>query len=109
MPPAQGVVDFVNRNSAIPFDEKNARYSPVARGSSQTWQTNNNAGLSQAERQRKAASARVPVPAMHPIHLKVEPGSDMNGIATVVANRTVSVASSRGPLVSLDWYSGGRS
>jgi len=102
MPAAQGVADFVNRNNANPFDEKDARFPPAARGSSQANQTNNNAGLSQAERQRKAANARVPVPAAHPAHFRVRSETDMGGIAAVVANRFVSVASSRSAQVSLD-------
>lgn len=100
MPAAQGVLDFVNRNNANLLDEKTTRYSSVSRGSSQTRQANINTGLSQAQRQQKAANAHVPVPAMHPMHFKVEPETDMSGIATVIANRSVSVASSRGPLVS---------
>jgi hypothetical protein len=99
MPAAQGVSNFVNRNNANPFDEKNARYSPSARGSSQARQSNNNSSLSHAERQRIAAGARMPVPATR---LKAEPDTDMKGLATVVANRPASVISNIGPEVSLD-------
>lgn len=104
MPAAQGVADFVNRNNANPFDEKDARYSPAARGSYQTSETNKNPGLSQAERQREAANARMPVPAAHAMHFKVESETDISGIATVVANRSLTVTSSQGPQVSWDWW-----
>jgi hypothetical protein len=99
MPAAQGVSKFVNRNNISHVGEKNARHSSSARGSSQTRQVNNNADLSQAERQRRAALARVPVPGTHGIHLKTEPEADMNELATVVANRSVSVASHYGQQV----------
>jgi hypothetical protein len=99
MPAAQGVSKFVNRNNINHVEEKNARHSSSARGSSQTRQANNNAGLSQAERQRRAALARVPVPSRHAMHLKAEPDADMNELATVVANRSVSVASNCGQQV----------
>jgi hypothetical protein len=104
MPAAQGVADFVNRNNSNPFDEKDARVSPATRGCSQTSKTDKNAGLSQAERQRKATNARVPVPAAHPMLFKVKSETGMSGIATAIANRSVSVASSRDPQVRLDWW-----
>jgi hypothetical protein len=100
MPAAQGVADFVNRNNANPFDEKDARYSPAARGSYQTSEINKNPGLSQ----RKAANARMPAPTAHAMHFKVESETDISGIATVVANRSPTVTSSQGPQVSGDWW-----
>jgi hypothetical protein len=109
MPATQGVSKFVNRNNVSHFEEKNARYSPSARGSSQTRQANNNAGLSQAERQRRAALARVPVPGTHPMHLKAEPEADMNELAAVVAERSVSVSSNQGQQVRQDRHVGGQS
>lgn len=101
MPASQGVSDFINRKNANPFNE-DARQSLSARRSSQTHQTGHNASLSLVERQRRAASARVLVPATR---LKVEPGTDMNGLAMAVANRSVSGAPNRVPQVRSDTQS----
>jgi hypothetical protein len=87
MPAALSVSNFVNRNNKDPFAEKNASNSPSS--------------LSKAERQRRAAAARVSVPAMHLTHLKVEPESDMKGLAAVVASRPASQSSIRGAQVSV--------
>ena len=100
MPATSGVSSFVSRNDANDFVEKHSRDSPSAQGSSQTRQTNNNASLSLAERQQKAANARVPMRATHSMRLKTEPETDMKGLATAVAARPVSVSSGRGPQAS---------
>jgi hypothetical protein len=102
MPAALSVSNFVNRNNKNPFVEKNASNSPSARGSTQARQTVNNASLSKAERQRRAAAARVSVPAMHLTHLKVEPEPDVKGLAAVVASRPASRSSIRGAQVSVN-------
>ena len=99
MPAALSVSNFVNRNNKNPFAEKNN--SPSTKGSSEACQTMNNASLSKAERQRRAAAARVSVPAMHLTHLKVEPESDVKGVAAVVAIRPASQSSIRGAQVSV--------
>jgi hypothetical protein len=101
MPAALSVSNFVNRNNKDPFAEKNASNSPSARGSTQACQTVKNASLSKAERQRRGAAARVSVPAMYLTHLKVEPESDVKGLAAVVANRPSSQSSIRGAQVSV--------
>jgi hypothetical protein len=101
MPAALSVSNFVNRNNKNPFAEKNASNSPSARGSSEARQTISNASLSKAERQRRAATARVPIPAMHLKHLKVEPESDVKELAAVVARRSASQSSIRGAQVSV--------
>jgi hypothetical protein len=94
MPAAPSVSNFVNRNNKDPFAEKNASNSPSR-------QTVKNASLSKAERQRRAAAARVSVPAMHLTHLKVEPESDVKGLAAVVTSRPPSQSSIRGAQVSV--------
>src|SRR5438270_8964686 len=99
MPAAVSVSNFVNRNNKIPFAEKNASNSPSARGSSEARQTINNASLSKAERQRRAAAARVSIPVMRLTHLKVEPESDVKGLAAAVASRPASRSAIRGAQV----------
>jgi hypothetical protein len=101
MPATLSVSNFVNRNNKNAFAEKNASNSPSARGSTQARQTVNDASLSKAERQRRAAAARVSVPAMHLTHLKVEPESDVKGLAAIVASRPASQSSIRGTQVSV--------
>jgi hypothetical protein len=101
MPAALSVSNFVNRNNKNPFAEKNASNAPSARGPSQARQTINNAGLSKAERQRRAAAARVSVPAMHLTHVEVELESDVKGLAAVVASRPASQSPIRGAQVSV--------
>src|ERR1700733_14029975 len=101
MPAALSVSNFVNRNNKNPFAEKNASSSPSARGSSEARQTINNASLSKAERQRRAAAARVSIPAIRLTHLQVEPESDVKELAAVAANRSASQSSIRGAQVSV--------
>src|SRR2546423_14640577 len=96
MPAAPSVSNFVNRNNANPFEESNGPNSPSARGSSRPRQTNNNASLDLAERPRGAANARMPMPATRRTNFKVESDTDLKGLAKVVANRPVSVASNGG-------------
>src|SRR3954454_15371472 len=100
MAPSMSVSNFVNRDNKNHFTEKTASNSPSARGSSEARQTINSASLSKAERQRGAAAARVSVPAMHLTHLKVEPESDLRGLASVIASRPASQFSIRGAQVS---------
>ena len=101
MPAALSVSNFVNRNNKDPFAEKNASNSPSARGSSEARQTISDASLSKAERQRRAAAARVSIPSMRLTHPKVEPESDVKGLAAVVASRPASQSSIRGAQVSV--------
>ena len=100
MSAAPGVSNYVNRNSGNALDEKPSRDSPSTRGSAPTRQVNNRASLSLAERQRKAANARVPVPATYPLHLKMEPETDVKGLNSAIVDRPVSVSSNRGPQAS---------
>ena len=87
---ASNVTKFVQRNSANPFDDANDRGSPSARGSSQNRQSTDNAGLSQAERRRKAEAARMTVPQTRlcpPARFKQESAPDVQSLARTVASR----------------------
>ena len=103
---ASNVSKFVRRNNGNSLEQRDGRGSPSARRvSSHNRQTTDNAGISHAERLRKAEAARMPMPQTslnHPKYLKSESAPDMKGLARAVANRPLSASSSHATLVSLE-------